>query len=124
MSAPFPIRLIPLLPLAGALINLALGRRCGKFFTSFVGCLSVAGAMVLAWHGSLILWHSADWAVLRDTLFSGDWIASSELDGKNAIHILRLSIFFIDCPGIFHLIYRRKIVPEIEILTKGIVCQE
>ena len=55
MTENFPLSLIILLPLLGAVLNLLLGRRLGNTFVSLVACSAVAGAALVATKAVLLV---------------------------------------------------------------------
>jgi NADH-quinone oxidoreductase subunit L len=83
----FPLHLIPLLPLAGAAINLLLGKRLGKTVAGLIGCGAVAGAMILGWWAFWALHKAPDEAVIRGAFFDGDWIHATENVATQSLHI-------------------------------------
>ena len=86
MDTDFPLYLIPLLPLLGALLNLVLGKRLGKGFVSVMGCTVIACAMALSWLGAIRLWQN-DGLTLHDQLFAGDWFHATEAIASHSIAI-------------------------------------
>ena len=80
MRSDFPLVLIPLLPLAGAAINLLLGKRLGKA-SGTIGCTVVILAAFFGWWGAYDLWKAGEGAVFRDQFFAADWIHATELSG-------------------------------------------
>ena len=83
----FPLHLIPLLPLVGAALNLAIGRRAGKEFATAVALASVAGACVLGWMGFFALLRGGEHGALTGTFFDGDWLSASEAVEGASLHI-------------------------------------
>src|SRR4051812_12909692 len=77
--------LIPLLPLMGAALNLAFGKRLGKSVSGAIAVLAVAGAMLLAWNAAFVMWESG--TSLKAAFFDNDWIFSSELNPAQALHL-------------------------------------
>ncbi|MCS6914060.1 MAG: NADH-quinone oxidoreductase subunit L [Myxococcales bacterium] len=78
MDASFPLHLIPLLPLLGAIINLLLGRRLGKGAVALVACGSVAAAALVATRAVWVLGtEGLPSGALVDRFFQADWIFSS-----------------------------------------------
>ena len=82
----FPLQLIPLLPLVGALVNLAVGKRLGRAEAGAIGSVAVGGAMFFAWWAAYRLFTAdSPSAVLVARFFDGDWIYAT--DGKASIHL-------------------------------------
>ena len=74
MTENFPLSLIILLPLLGAVLNLLLGRRLGNTFVSLVACSAVAGAALVATKAVLLVASDLPMrGALVDQLVSGDW---------------------------------------------------
>ena len=84
------LALIPLLPLAGFLVNVALGRRLSKAASAWVACLAMAASFVISvaavW---ALVQHAPQARVLDETVF--DWIASGDLDVPLAFRLDPLS---------------------------------
>src|SRR4051812_8779722 len=76
----FPLKLIPLLPLLGAAINLLLGKRLGKA-AGLVGCMTVILAAVFGWYGFFLLRGMGPEEVIRGQFFDADWIRTVEPNG-------------------------------------------
>ena len=86
MDGNYPLYLIPLLPLAGAAINLGFGRRFGRLFVSMVGCGAVILAMLVAWKAAFVL-HGEENLILRSRFFEGDWFYATEGVDRYSLHI-------------------------------------
>ena len=81
MTPTYPLYLIPLLPLLGALFNLLVGKRVGKNIVTLVACGSVAGSMLLTWKAAALLFHALPAnGHLVDTFFSAPWIKAGDLN--------------------------------------------
>ncbi len=79
MTENFPLSLIILLPLLGAVLNLLLGRRLGNTFVSLVACSAVAGAALVATKAVLLVASDLPMrGALVDQLVSGDWIVAGD----------------------------------------------
>jgi NADH-quinone oxidoreductase subunit L len=80
MTPSYPLYLIPLLPLLGALFNLLVGRRAGKNAVTLVGCGSVAGSMLLTWKAlGLLAQALPSGGKLVDSFFSAPWIKAGDI---------------------------------------------
>ncbi len=81
MTPTFPLYLIPLLPLVGALFNLLFGKRVGKNVVTLVAVGAVAGSMLLTWKAVALL-HAAlpSGGKLVDTFFDAPWIKSGDIN--------------------------------------------
>src|SRR4051812_22206662 len=77
--------LFPLLPMMGAALNLAVGKRLGKGFSGAIAVLAVASSMLLAWQAAFTIHESG--TSLTASFFDSDWIFSSELNPAYAIHV-------------------------------------
>jgi len=81
---------IPLLPLAGFLVSVALRRRLSKTASAWVACLAMAASFVISvaavW---ALVQHAPQARVLDETVF--DWIASGDLDVPLAFRLDPLS---------------------------------
>ena len=87
METDFPLYLIPLLPLAGAAINLLVGKRISRGGVAAIACTSVAMAAVLGWKAAWLLFQSEPSAILTARFFDGDWIHATESHGIGSLHI-------------------------------------
>ncbi len=83
----FPLILIPLLPLAGAAINLLFGKRLGRGAATLIGVGSVAAAMILGWWAAWLLSRGGESAALTANFFDGDWIHATEQVPDASLHI-------------------------------------
>ena len=61
MTENFPLSLIIVLPLLGAVLNLLFGRRLGNTFVSLVACSAVAGAALVATKAVLLVASATTW---------------------------------------------------------------
>ncbi|PLX76891.1 MAG: NADH-quinone oxidoreductase subunit L [Desulfuromonas sp.] len=77
--------LIPLLPLACAVLNMLFGMRLPRLVTETLAVCGVAGAFVV----TLLLWAFADGDGTRAELFT--WLASGDLDVSFALNFDRLA---------------------------------
>jgi NADH-quinone oxidoreductase subunit L len=84
--------LIPLLPLAGFLINASLGRRLPKTVSGSVACLAMLGAFGFALAAALSAHAAPDHAV-QQTVYS--WISSDDLQIPLALRVDPLSSLMI-----------------------------
>src|SRR5579883_3504160 len=83
----YPLALIPLFPLAGALLNLLLGKRLGRRFVFVVGVGSVVASCVLGWFAAYILWRSPTGAAFYGEFYKADWLRATELVGDASLHV-------------------------------------
>ena len=79
MTQQFPLYLIIVLPLLGAVLNLLFGRRFGNGFVSLVACSAVAGAALIATMGVFTLASEVPRGMLVDELISGDFMLAGDL---------------------------------------------
>ncbi|MFO0574546.1 MAG: NADH-quinone oxidoreductase subunit L [Polyangia bacterium] len=92
MTQDFPLYLIIVLPLLGALLNLVLGRRMGNSFVSLVACSSVLGAALVATNAVFTLAHELPArGSLTDLLVPGDWILAGDMKLAAGLMLDRLS---------------------------------
>jgi NADH-quinone oxidoreductase subunit L len=92
MTENFPLSLIILLPLLGAVLNLLLGRRLGNTFVSLVACSAVAGAALVATKAVLLVASDLPMrGALVDQLVSGDWIVAGDFKLQAGLTLDRLS---------------------------------
>ena len=92
MTENFPLYLIIVLPLLGAVLNLLLGRRLGNTFVSLVACSAVAGAALVATKAVLLVASDLPMrGALVDQLVSGDWIVAGDFKLQAGLTLDRLS---------------------------------
>ncbi len=91
MTQSFPLYLIPLLPLLGALFNLVVGKRVGKNAVTLVACGSVAGAALLTGKAVWMLHEAPHGARLADAFFAAPWIAAGNLKVSAGLALDQLS---------------------------------
>lgn len=91
MTQDFPLYLIIVLPLLGALLNLVFGRRLGNSFVSLVATSAVAGAALVA---TKAVWTLAQdlpaRGALTDTLVA-DWLLAGDFKVSAGLMLDRLS---------------------------------
>ncbi len=85
---------IPLLPLAGFLLNVAFGRRLSKAVAATIACAAIGASFVVSvaavW---TLLQHAPDARIIEQTVF--DWIASGDFDVPFAFRLDPLSAVMI-----------------------------
>ena len=95
--------LIPLLPLAGFLVNASFGRRLTKSVSGGVACAAMIGAFVVAVMSVLSMLRSADGAIQQDVF---TWFASGNLQVPFALRLDHLSsVMILVITGIGSLIH-------------------
>src|SRR5687767_4679611 len=92
MQATYPLYLIPLLPLIGALISLAFGKRLGKDVVTLVAVGSVGGSLLLTAGAVLQLAHAMpSGGRIGDSFFTAPWIKASDVNVSASLVLDNLS---------------------------------
>ena len=78
MTQQFPLYLIILLPLLGAVVNLVFGRRLGNGLVSLIACGAVVGAALVATLGVWTLHDGGGRVTLVDQLLAGDFLIAGD----------------------------------------------
>jgi NADH-quinone oxidoreductase subunit L len=95
--------LIPLLPLAGFVVNASFGRRLAKSVSGGVACAAMIGAFVVAVMSVLSMTRSADGAIQQDVF---TWFASGNLQVPFSLRLDHLSsVMILVITGIGSLIH-------------------
>jgi NADH-quinone oxidoreductase subunit L len=92
MTPSYPLYLIPLLPLLGAVFNLLFGKRAGKNVVTLVAVGSVAGSALLTFKAAFLLWQALPGGGrVTDSFFTAPWIKAGDLSISASLVLDNLS---------------------------------